>query len=155
MDPCLYSHLLREHRQFLSFRKGLFLLHGSCLPLSPNITVAWHYHHAHIQLTGWALWRRGCHMREEDQWLPVHWQGCTMGIPLVWVMEWWYSCRILIMDLVEKGMDGNVTLWRHQGRGREGLIDLEGKVWASDAWYIVFLDDPIVYPTWFMILSRS
>ncbi len=40
-------------------------------------------------------------------------------------------------------------IWCHRGWGMEGLIDPEGKVWASDAWYIVFLDDPNVYPAWF------
>ncbi|PBK80584.1 hypothetical protein ARMGADRAFT_949531 [Armillaria gallica] len=111
MDPCLHPRLLREHGQFLSLGKGAVPSHR----MVPSFAYSQTLLHHDLTIAHTASWQAEISDEEAIPWEMktddrLHWRGSTTGIPLVRDMEWQFSHRIRMMDWVEKGMDGNVTI---------------------------------------------
>ncbi|KAK0496511.1 glycosyltransferase family 90 protein [Armillaria luteobubalina] len=111
MDPCLHPHLLREHGQFLPWRKGP----TPSRRMVPSFAYSQTLLHHDITIAHMVSWLGELPNEEAIPWEKktddrLHRRGSTTGIPLVQDMEWRFSHRIRMMDWVEKGMDGNVTI---------------------------------------------
>ncbi|SJL16213.1 uncharacterized protein ARMOST_19732 [Armillaria ostoyae] len=111
MDPCLHPHLLREHGQFLPWGKGSV----PSRRMVPSFAWSQTLLHHDITIAHTASWLGELSDEEAIPWEKktddrLHWRGRTTGVPLVQHMEWRFSHRIRMMDWVEKGMDGNVTI---------------------------------------------
>ncbi|SJL16212.1 uncharacterized protein ARMOST_19731 [Armillaria ostoyae] len=111
MDPCLHPHLLREHGQFLPWGKGPF----PSRHMVPSFAYSQTLLHHDITIAHRASWLGELSDEEAIPWEKktddrLHWRGRTTGVPLVQHMEWQFSHRIRMIDWVEKGMDGNVTI---------------------------------------------
>ncbi|KAK0215637.1 glycosyltransferase family 90 protein [Armillaria fumosa] len=111
MDPCLHPRLLREHGQFLPFRQGPFPVRRMVPAFAYSQTLL----HHDITIAHRASWLGEISDEEAIPWEKktddrLHWRGSTTGTPLLKHIEWQFSHRIRMMDWVEKGMDGNVTI---------------------------------------------
>ncbi|KAK0482416.1 glycosyltransferase family 90 protein [Armillaria novae-zelandiae] len=147
MDPCLHPHLLREHGQFLPWRKGP-------LPsrrMVPSFAYSQTLLHHDITIAHRGSWHGELPDEEAIPWEKktddrLNWRGSTTGIPLVRDMEWQFSHRIRMMDWVEKGMDGNMTILPPPRSGEEpvGKGESVQKARYGPAMLdIAFSDDPV------------
>ncbi|KAK0449629.1 glycosyl transferase family 90-domain-containing protein [Desarmillaria tabescens] len=147
MDPCLHPHILREHGQFLPFGKGPI----PSRHMLPSFAYSQTLLHHDITIAHRASWLGELSDEEAVVWEKktddrLQWRGRTTGISLVRDMEWRFSHRIRMMDWVEGGMDGNVTIFAPP-RSREERVG-KGEV-VRKARYgpamldMAFSDDPV------------
>ncbi len=147
MDPCLHPHLLREHGQFLPWRKGPV----PSRRMVPSFAYSQTLLHHDITIAHTASWLGEISDEEAIPWEMktddrLHWRGSTTGIPLIRDMEWQFSHRMRMMDWVEKGMDGNVTILAPPRLSEEqmGKSELVRKARYGPAMLdMAFSDDPV------------
>ncbi|KAK0204215.1 hypothetical protein DFS33DRAFT_1384472 [Desarmillaria ectypa] len=141
------SHFLREHGQFLPYGKGPV----PSRHILPSFAYSQTLLHHDITIAHTASWLGELSDEEIIAWEKktddrLQWRGRTTGTPLIWDIEWRFSHRIRMMDWVEKGMDGNVTILAPPGSRKEqvGKDELVQKAKYGPAMLdMAFSDDPV------------